>query len=104
MATGKPATIRVYWCSDIALGVRYAMTDGCDVCSISWGSDEANWGQAAANDMDAAATEATTAGMVVFAASGDNDSSDGQASSIYFLTSCQTYFTCAVKLTQAGLN
>jgi kumamolisin len=77
VATGAPATIRVYWSQDIASAVRKATADGCDVCSISWGSDEANWGEQAANDMEQAATDATRAGMVVFAASGDNDSSDG---------------------------
>jgi kumamolisin len=76
-ATGKPATIRVYWAADIAIAVRAATKDGCDVCSISWGADEANWGKAAADDMEAAAQEAARAGMMVFAASGDNDSSDG---------------------------
>jgi kumamolisin len=77
VATGKPAIIRVYWSQDIASAVRAATADGCDVCSISWGADEAMWGTQAGNDMEQAATEATTAGMVVFAASGDNDSSDG---------------------------
>ena len=77
VATGQAATIRVYWAQDIAKAVRAATADGCDVCSISWGSDEANWGQAAGDDMEQAAIEATTAGMIVFAASGDNDSSDG---------------------------
>lgn len=77
VATGKPATIRVYWASDIAIAVRAAAKDGCDVCSISWGADEAVWGKAAADDMEAAAQEAAHAGMTVFAASGDNDSSDG---------------------------
>jgi kumamolisin len=77
VATGKAATIRVYWAQDIASAVRRATADGCDVCSISWGADEANWGAQAGNDMEQAATEATSAGMVVFAASGDNDSSDG---------------------------
>ena len=43
-ATGKPATIRVYWAQDIASAVRAATADNCDVCSISWGADEANWG------------------------------------------------------------
>lgn len=76
-ATGKPAEIRVYWANDIAPGVHAAMADGCDVCSISWGSDEANWGQAAAEAMEQAAAAATAAGMIVFAAAGDNDSSDG---------------------------
>lgn len=77
VATGKPATIRVYWANDIAPAVRAATADGCDVCSISWGTDEANWGRAAGQDMEQAATAATAAGMIVFAASGDNDSSDG---------------------------
>ncbi|HEV2199543.1 MAG TPA: S53 family peptidase [Bryobacteraceae bacterium] len=77
VATGNPATIRVYWAQDIAKAVRAATADGCDVCSISWGADEANWGAPAGQDMEQAATEATAAGMVVFAASGDNDSGDG---------------------------
>jgi kumamolisin len=79
-ATGHPATIRVYWSQDIAAAVRAATADGCDVCSISWGSDEANWranNSQSGQDMELAATQATAAGMVVFAASGDNDSSDG---------------------------
>jgi kumamolisin len=79
-ATGRPATIRIYWAQDIAAAVRAATADGCDVCSISWGSDEANWtsqDSSPALDMEDAATKATEAGMVVFAASGDNDSSDG---------------------------
>ncbi len=77
VATGKPAVIRVYWASDIAPAVQKATADGCDVCSISWGADEALWGKTAAEQMEAAAEAATTAGMIVFAASGDNDSSDG---------------------------
>jgi kumamolisin len=74
-ATGKAATIRVYWSQDIASAVGKA--DGCDVCSISWGADEANWGNSAAEDMDSTAEAATAAGMIVFGAAGDNDSSDG---------------------------
>ena len=69
-----------YWSQDIGAAVRAATADGCDVCSISWGSDEANWraqNKQAGTDMELAATQATAAGMVVFAASGDNDSSDG---------------------------
>jgi kumamolisin len=77
VATGKPATIKVYWDQDIAHAVQKATADGCDVCSISWGADEAVWGLAAAQGMEAAAAAATAAGMVVFGASGDNDSGDG---------------------------
>lgn len=77
VATGKPATIRVYWSADIATAVAKAEADGCDVCSISWGADEANWGALACRAMDQAAAKAANAGMVTFAASGDNDASDG---------------------------
>ncbi|MBS1804790.1 MAG: S53 family peptidase [Acidobacteria bacterium] len=76
-ATGKAATIRMYWAQDIAQAVQKAAQDGCDVCSISWGADESNWGTQAADEMDSAAATATSLGMIVFAASGDNNSSDG---------------------------
>lgn len=76
-ATGKPAMIRMYWSQDIATAVERAAEDGCDVCSISWGADEDEWGKAAAQQMETAADGATKAGMIVLAASGDNDSSDG---------------------------
>jgi kumamolisin len=87
VATRKPASIRVYWASGlggITSAIQAATRDGCDVCSISWGWDEANWqtyGQSQNRDfigeMEAAAQAATEAGMIVFASSGDNDSSDG---------------------------
>jgi kumamolisin len=81
IATGKPATIHTYWCANevaaIEAGVRAALADGCDVCSISWGADEALWDPLAAMALDQAITSATAGGMVVFAAAGDNDSSDG---------------------------
>jgi kumamolisin len=76
-ATGKAATIRVYWSQDIGTALQQATADGCDVCTISWGSDEANWGNAGAEQMETIAQAAVTAGTAVFAASGDNDSSDG---------------------------
>ena len=78
-ATGKAATIRLYWAKDIAPAVQKAAQDGCSVCSISWGADEAMWGTTPAQEMESAAATATDLGMVVFAASGDNDSSDGGA-------------------------
>ncbi len=76
-ATGQAATIRVYWSQDIASAVQKAASDGCDVCSISWGADEAMFGTTAAQQMESTAETATAGGMAVFAASGDNDSSDG---------------------------
>ena len=77
VATGKAANIRVYWSQDITKAIIAATADGCDVCSISWGADEASWGATDGNALEQAAIAATSAGMVVFAASGDNDSSDG---------------------------
>jgi kumamolisin len=77
MATGEAATLRMYWSQDITTAIEKASADGCDVCSISWGADEANWGKVDASALEAAAIAATGAGMVIFAASGDNDSSDG---------------------------
>lgn len=77
VATGEPAAIRVYWAQDISSAVRAATADNCDVCAISWGADEANWGIQAGRDMEQAAVEAAAAGMIVLAASGDNDSSGG---------------------------
>jgi kumamolisin len=76
-ATGKAASIRVYWAQDIASAITAAAQDGCAICSISWGADEAMWGPQAGAQLEAAATAATAAGMTIFAAAGDNDSSDG---------------------------
>ncbi|MGA3003576.1 MAG: S53 family peptidase [Acetobacteraceae bacterium] len=96
VATGKPAIIRIYWVNDIATGVRAAIHDDCDVCSISWGSDEAQWGKPAAEYMEQTAAAAVAAGMVVFAASGDNDSSDGgpNAANVDTPASCPHVIAC----------
>jgi kumamolisin len=95
-ATGRAADIRVYWAQDIATAVRAATADGCDTCSISWGSDEANWGAQAGQDMEQAAAAATAAGMVVFAASGDNNSSDGgpNPANVDLPSSCPHVIAC----------
>ena len=99
-ATGLAPLIRIYWCSDIAAGVRAAAADGCATCSISWGADEAQWpagtGPGSALDMEAAAQTALAAGMVVFAASGDNDSSDGgpNAVNVDCPSSCPSVVAC----------
>lgn len=76
-ATGKAATVRVYWSQDIGAAIQRAAQDGCSVCSISWGADEAEFGQAAVEQVESIASAATAGGMVVLAAAGDNDSSDG---------------------------
>lgn len=74
---GKTANIRVYWSSDIATAVAAAAADRCAVCSISWGLDEKGWSGMDRARMIEALAAASTAGMTVFAASGDNDSGDG---------------------------
>jgi kumamolisin len=76
-ATGKAAQIRMYWSQNIDTAVQKAAEDGCDVCTISWGADEAIWGASAVEEMESVAETATSGGMTIFAAAGDNDSSDG---------------------------
>lgn len=80
-ATGKPATIRMYWGKNSSNTIRditkRAADDGCDVLSWSWGAREPSWGKKAATEMDAAALYGLGKGMITLAASGDNDSSDG---------------------------
>lgn len=95
LATGKVANIRMYWATDIASGVRAAARDGCATCSISWGASESVWGPEALDDMEAAAQEATAAGMIVFAASGDNDATDGGgAAAVDSPASCPSVVGC----------
>lgn len=95
-AAGRPANIRVYWAQDIAMAVLKAAQDGCAVCSISWGADEAMWGPTAALAMEQAAASATASGMVVLAAAGDNDSSDGgpNAANVDCPASCPHVVAC----------
>jgi kumamolisin len=77
VATGQAATIRVYWSQDIGTAIAKAASDGCDVCSISWGADEAQWGTSEADALEQSAETATAGGLAIFGAAGDNDSSDG---------------------------
>jgi kumamolisin len=77
LATGRPATIRVYFSQDIDTAVAAAAKDGCAVCSISWGADETSWGKTDAEAMQAACVAANATGMAICAAAGDNNSDDG---------------------------
>jgi kumamolisin len=77
VATNRAATIVVYWTRDLTTGLLAATADNCDVCCITWGADEQTWGRAAADSFNAAAKAAIDSGMIIVAASGDNDSSDG---------------------------
>ncbi len=96
VATGSAASIRVYWSADIVQAINTATADGCDVCSISWGKAESDWDpHQAQNVVTPAAKAATDAGMVLFAAAGDNDSDDGKsAANVDFLASCPYVIGC----------
>jgi kumamolisin len=82
-ATGTLPTIKVFWAQNsfqaFATAIKQAAAEGCDVLSISWGSDEDAWEKFPdlAAEVEAAAAAATAEGMVLFAAAGDNSSSDG---------------------------
>lgn len=74
-----PQEIKVYWCNAMEQGIAQAMKDGCDAISISWGAPEDQWGDEL-NAVNAAA--AANMAIPVFAASGDNDATDGTNSPI----------------------
>jgi kumamolisin len=79
--TGQMPTINVFFAPNdggsFTAVINAAVAAGCDVLSISWGGDEVGWDPAAANQVEAAAEAATESGCILFAASGDNSSSDG---------------------------
>lgn len=80
-ATGRAATIRIYWSQSFSEAIAAASKDGCRVMSFSWGADESTWGTPSLpetlDDVENAAIAATEAGMTIFAASGDSDADDG---------------------------
>lgn len=77
-ATGQPAQIRVYFVPLYVDCITAAANDDCDVLSLSWGQNESMWTQSQAAAVEAAAQAATEQNkMVILAASGDRDSSDG---------------------------
>ncbi len=77
-ATGLPAEIRVYFDSIYVDCIQAAANDGCDVLSISWGTNESQWTQSQAQAVENAAQAAIEQSkMIILAACGDRDSSDG---------------------------
>jgi kumamolisin len=97
--TGKPATIKVFWVQDMATGLRAAAAAGCSVFSMSWGADEAAWntgtGAGSCADMQAAALAGLQAGMISFAASGDQGADDGtRKTSVDCPASCPAVIGC----------
>ncbi len=80
-ATGKMPTIKVFFAPNSSASfvsvINAAVSNGCDVLSISWGGPEKTWSSNTAQQIDAAAKAAALKGLVIFAAAGDNSSSDG---------------------------
>lgn len=85
-STGKAPTVKVFFCSsgfsnddfanNNAKVINAAAAAGCDVLSISWGVPEEVISTAVAQNLETAATNATKAGMAVFASSGDGDATN----------------------------
>jgi len=75
------AAIRVYFAPNTDQGfydaIHNAITDGCNIISISWGSDEANWGSSAMSSYNTLFASGPTNNVTILAASGDSGSSDG---------------------------
>lgn len=79
--TGQLPEIKVFFApnddASFAAVIHQAVASECDVLSISWGSDESRFDPEVARQLEEAAQTATESGCVIFAASGDNSSSDG---------------------------
>jgi kumamolisin len=79
--TGQVPTIKMFFApnsiSSFPAMMNAAASAGCDVLSISWGADEQSWGADAADQTEMAAQALTESGCAIFAAAGDNSSSDG---------------------------
>jgi kumamolisin len=78
------ATIAVYFAPNTDQGFLDAVTAAIhdttnkpSVVSISWGGAESTWTAQAMNEMEAAFTDAATAGVSITVAAGDNGSTDG---------------------------
>jgi len=80
-AIAPAANVRVYFAPNSTAGflaaINQAFHDGANVISISWGGPESTWTQQAMKAYDQTFEAALSGGCSVFAASGDNGSSDG---------------------------
>lgn len=75
------AAIRVYFGPNSYQGfyncINRAITDGCGIISISWGAAEVYWSSLTLNSYNTLFQTAANNNITVFAAAGDNGSSDG---------------------------
>lgn len=101
-ATGSMPVIKVFFAENtyeaMASVINAAVDENCDVLSISWGDNEANWNQyapGAAENLEATAKAAAAKGLVILAASGDLSSTDGNPSkSVDVPSSCPHIIGC----------
>ena len=114
-AIAPGAAIVVYFAPNTDQGFLDAITTAVhdtanapSIVSISWGGPESTWTQQALTNFDAAFADAVTLGVSVFAAAGDNGSSDGVtdgAAHVDFPASSPNVTACGgTRLTLAGAN
>lgn len=101
-ATGTMPTIKVFYASNdfnsFKTVIQAAVAANCDVLSISWGASESVWkqvGVSVAQQLETAATSASSSGLAIFAASGDSSSSDGyRGNNVDLPASCPHIVAC----------
>lgn len=75
------STIKVYFAPNSFKGfydaIATAVNDGCQIISISWGAPESQWGATNLTTFNALFKSAYDKGVSIYAAAGDNGSSDG---------------------------
>lgn len=84
-AVAPKAKQRVYFAANTDRGFSDAVklaTAECDLISISWGGPENAWSGAAIRSFSAVCDAARKKGVTVFAAAGDNGSSDGTRANV----------------------
>lgn len=84
-AVAPKAAIYVYFAPNSDQGfydaINTAMNNGCSIISISWGAAESFWSSSSLNTYNNLFQTASTRNVTIFAAAGDNGSSDGSSGS-----------------------
>lgn len=107
-AIAPGANIRMYFAPnsfpDFVAAVQAAVTDGCNIISISWGLAELQWPSASRSAMNTVFQNAANQGVTIFSAAGDNGASDGFSGlNVDFPGSCPFGVSCGgTTLTSAG--
>jgi kumamolisin len=82
-AIASGATINVYFAQNTPVGYynafNIAISDNCKIISTSWGAPEVFWGSSYLNAFNNLFARAISVGCTIFAAAGDNGSSDGSS-------------------------